>query len=47
MKFVAILLDCDGVLVDSEPLTNQVLRDLLAESGWVMTLAFTSGANRR
>ena len=39
MKFEAILFDCDGVLVDSEPLTNQVLRDMLEESGWSMTLA--------
>ena len=37
MKFEAILFDCDGVLVDSEPITNGVLRDLLAETGWVMT----------
>ena len=39
MKFDAVLFDCDGVLVDSEPLTIGVLRDLLAESGWAMTLA--------
>ncbi len=37
MKFEAILFDCDGVLVDSEPITNGVLRDMLAEAGWVMT----------
>ena len=39
MKFQAILFDCDGVLVDSEPLTNQVLREMLAEAGWSMTQA--------
>jgi HAD superfamily hydrolase (TIGR01509 family) len=39
MKFDAILFDCDGVLVDSEPLTNQVLRDMLEASGWSMTQA--------
>ena len=39
MKFEAILFDCDGVLVDSEPMTNQVLRDMLEMSGWSMTLA--------
>jgi len=39
MKFGAILFDCDGVLVDSEALTNGVLRDILEESGWSMTLA--------
>lgn len=37
MKFQAVLFDCDGVLVDSEPLTCQVLRDMLAEIGWEMT----------
>jgi HAD superfamily hydrolase (TIGR01509 family) len=39
MKFSAILFDCDGVLVDSEAITNGVLRDMLEESGWSMTLA--------
>ena len=34
MKFEAILFDCDGVLVDSEPITNGVLRSLFEESGW-------------
>jgi HAD superfamily hydrolase (TIGR01509 family) len=37
MKFEAILFDCDGVLVDSEPITNGVLRDMLEERGWTMT----------
>jgi beta-phosphoglucomutase-like phosphatase (HAD superfamily) len=37
LKFDAVLFDCDGVLVDSEPITNGVLRDMLAESGWVLT----------
>lgn len=39
MKFDAVLFDCDGVLVDSEPMTNQVLCDMLNERGWAMTLA--------
>lgn len=39
MDFEAILFDCDGVLVDSEPITMGVLRDLLADSGWDMPLA--------
>ena len=39
MKFEAILFDCDGVLVDSEPITNGVLRALLEESGWSLTPA--------
>lgn len=38
MKFEAVLFDCDGVLVDSELITNGVLRDMLAEQGWHMTL---------
>jgi len=34
VKFEAVLFDCDGVLVDSEPITNGVLRDMLEERGW-------------
>jgi HAD superfamily hydrolase (TIGR01509 family) len=37
MKFQAVLFDCDGVLVDSEPITNGVLREMLNERGWAMT----------
>lgn len=37
MTFEAVLFDCDGVLVDSEPITNGVLRDMLEESGWSLT----------
>lgn len=33
-RFSAILFDCDGVLVDSEPITNSVLRAMLQELGW-------------
>ncbi|MCY7370994.1 MAG: HAD family phosphatase [Polaromonas sp.] len=39
MKFDAVLFDCDGVLVDSEPITNGVLRDMLDDAGWALTLA--------
>ncbi|SFB91927.1 haloacid dehalogenase superfamily, subfamily IA, variant 3 with third motif having DD or ED [Polaromonas sp. OV174] len=39
MKFEAVLFDCDGVLVDSEPITNGVLRDMLEEGGWSLTPA--------
>ena len=35
--FDAVLFDCDGVLADSEPITNGVLRDMLEELGWNMT----------
>lgn len=38
-KFDAVLFDCDGVLVDSESITNGVLRDMLEELGWVLTPA--------
>lgn len=38
-RFDAILFDCDGVLVDSEAITNGVLRDMLEESGWALTAA--------
>lgn len=38
MKFDAVLFDCDGVLVDSETLTNSVLRDMLEEQGWKLSL---------
>ena len=39
LKFDAVLFDCDGVLVDSEPITNGVLRDMLDEAGWALTPA--------
>ena len=32
--FSAVLFDCDGVLVDSEPITNRVLAEMLGELGW-------------
>jgi HAD superfamily hydrolase (TIGR01509 family) len=33
-SYEAVLFDCDGVLVDSESITNGVLRDMLEELGW-------------
>ncbi len=36
MRFEAVLFDCDGVLVDSEPIVNRVLRAMLAERGWAL-----------
>ncbi len=39
----AVLFDCDGVLVDSEHLTNQLLRDDLAARGLEMTIAEVMG----
>jgi HAD superfamily hydrolase (TIGR01509 family) len=38
LKFDAVLFDCDGVLVDSERITNGVLRDMLHDAGWTLTL---------
>ncbi len=38
MKFEAVLFDCDGVLVDSEPLTHGVLCAMLNEAGWALSL---------
>ena len=35
--FEGVLFDCDGVLVDSEPITNGVLREVLNEAGWAIT----------
>ncbi|MGH8782197.1 HAD family hydrolase [Paraburkholderia sp.] len=32
--FDAVIFDCDGVLVDSEPITNRVLSTMLGELGW-------------
>jgi HAD superfamily hydrolase (TIGR01509 family) len=36
-KFDAVLFDCDGVLVDSEGITNGLLRDMLEDLGWRLT----------
>lgn len=36
--FKHIIFDCDGVLVDSEPLSMEVDRDILAENGIAMTV---------
>ena len=37
IPFDAVLFDCDGVLVDSEPITNRVLAEMLGELGWQLT----------
>ena len=39
VRFDAVLFDCDGVLVDSEPITNGVLRQMLNEAGWPLDQA--------
>lgn len=32
-----IIFDCDGVLVDTEPLTNRLLAEVITEAGWSVT----------
>ena len=39
MLFEAILFDCDGVLVDSEHITNRALHTMLNASGWAISEA--------
>ncbi|MFM0740494.1 HAD family phosphatase [Paraburkholderia xenovorans] len=39
--FDAVLFDCDGVLVDSEPITNRVLNEMLGELGWHLSVEET------
>lgn len=36
-RYSAVLFDCDGVLVDSESITNGVLHGMLVELGWQLT----------
>lgn len=36
-KYSAVLFDCDGVLVDSENITNTVLRGMLHDLGWQLS----------
>jgi len=36
--FDAVLFDCDGVLVDSEPITCRVLAEMLGELGWPISV---------
>ena len=37
IPYQAILFDCDGVLVDSEPITLDVLRQCLNDLGWALS----------
>jgi HAD superfamily hydrolase (TIGR01509 family) len=34
-----VIFDCDGVLVDSEPLTNRILAEMITEAGWPIEVA--------
>jgi HAD superfamily hydrolase (TIGR01509 family) len=38
VKYSLVIFDCDGVLIDSEPISNRVLRDSLESAGLPMTL---------
>lgn len=38
-----VIFDCDGVLIDSEPIANRVLRDLLESAGLKLTLEEVMG----
>ena len=38
MNWQLVIFDCDGVLVDSEPISNRVFSEMLGESGLPMTL---------
>ena len=39
MKHQAVLFDCDGMLVDSEAITNRVLHRYLNDEGWALSEA--------
>jgi HAD superfamily hydrolase (TIGR01509 family) len=41
VPFDAVLFDCDGVLVDSELITNRVLAQMLGELGWSISVEDT------
>lgn len=36
-----IIFDCDGVLVDSEPITNRLLARCVSEAGWAIDTAYS------
>ncbi|MCD1286292.1 MULTISPECIES: HAD family phosphatase [unclassified Brevibacterium] len=36
-RYAAVLFDSDGVLVESESITNEVLREMLADLGWQLS----------
>jgi beta-phosphoglucomutase-like phosphatase (HAD superfamily) len=38
LRLKLVIFDCDGVLIDSEPIANRVLRDLLESAGLKLTL---------
>ena len=38
MSIKLVIFDCDGVLIDSEPIANRVFRDLLESAGLKLTL---------
>ncbi len=43
MNWDLVIFDCDGVLVDSEPISNGTLVEMLAEIGLSLSLEESSG----
>lgn len=39
MTDLLVIFDCDGVLVDSEPVANEIMAQMLSAEGWEMTTA--------
>ncbi len=39
MNKLLVIFDCDGVLVDSEPVSNQIMTEMLLQAGWEMSVA--------
>lgn len=37
MSYQAIIFDCDGVLVDSDPISLEILRKMLSDLGWALS----------
>lgn len=37
MSYQAIIFDCDGVLVDSDPISLEILRKMLSDLGWTLS----------
>ncbi len=41
LESTLIIFDCDGVLVNTEPITNRVLAQCVTEAGWAVDTAFS------
>ena len=47
MNWDLVIFDCDGILVDSEPISNGTLVEMLSEIGLSISLASPSGEHIR